>query len=83
MIVRNPILRRFWFETEKGPGIGVTAYDRDDAVSIVREDQIAMAFQPKFQDYVEDVDVRDLDQGRVIPNMGIVVDRGIWFPNLQ
>ncbi|MCW2926654.1 MAG: hypothetical protein JWM86_622, partial [Thermoleophilia bacterium] len=29
----------------------------------------------------EDVDVRDLDQGHVIPNMGVVVWRGVWYPS--
>ena len=80
--MKDSLLRRFWFEAEQGLGIGVTAYDRDDAESIVRANQLAMSFQPVFRECVEDVDVRDLDQGHVIPNMGIVVDRGIWFPNL-
>jgi len=29
---------------------------------------------------VEDVDVRDLDPGRVVPNMGDPTLRGVWFP---
>jgi hypothetical protein len=31
---------------------------------------------------VEDVDVRDLDQGHVVPNIGPVNFRGVWYPNL-
>tara|TARA_R110002049_G_scaffold1062_1_gene7947 strand:+ start:4392 stop:4637 length:246 start_codon:yes stop_codon:yes gene_type:complete len=81
-MVKNSLLRRFWFDTEKGLGVGVTAYDRNDAESIVRENQLAMSFRPNFQECVEDIDVQKLDQGHVIPNMGVVVDRGIWFPNL-
>ena len=80
--MKDAHLRRFWFDSETDLGIGVTAYDRDDAETIVRANQIAMSFKPNFRKCVEDVDVNDLDQGHVIPNIGIVVDRGIWFPNL-
>ena len=58
----------------------MTAYDRCDAESIVSADPTVMSFKPMFRECVEDVDVSQLDQGHVIPNMGIVVDRGIWFP---
>jgi hypothetical protein len=30
---------------------------------------------------VEDVDVRDLDAGHVLENMGDVTRRGVWFPS--
>jgi hypothetical protein len=29
---------------------------------------------------IEDIDVRILDQGHVIPNMGVVTFKGIWYP---
>jgi hypothetical protein len=32
---------------------------------------------------VPDVDIRTLDQAHVIPNMGPVVFRGVWFPRLN
>jgi hypothetical protein len=31
---------------------------------------------------VTDVDVRLLDKGVVIPNMGVVIDRGVWWPKI-
>lgn len=32
---------------------------------------------------IEDIDIRQLDQGHVIPNMGVVTFEGVWFPNLN
>jgi hypothetical protein len=32
---------------------------------------------------IVDVDVRDLDQGHVIPNMGPPNLRGVWYPMLN
>ena len=29
---------------------------------------------------IDDVDVRDLDQRHVVPNMGDPAVRGVWFP---
>jgi hypothetical protein len=29
---------------------------------------------------IEDVDVRELDQGHVVPNMGDPTVRGVWYP---
>jgi hypothetical protein len=29
---------------------------------------------------IEDIDIRLLDQGHVIPNMGVVTFKGIWYP---
>jgi hypothetical protein len=28
----------------------------------------------------EDVDIRSLDENHVVPNIGEVVGRGLWFP---
>jgi len=86
------LLRRYWFEFEPlskpsplNLGCGVTAYSYEDAVALMGE----LVFnQPPFSEdpppkivrVLEDVDVSKLDQGHVIPNMGLVVDRGVWFP---
>jgi hypothetical protein len=31
----------------------------------------------------EDVDIQTLDQGHVLPNMGVPSERGVWFPNYR
>ena len=79
----NNGLKRYWFATEVGLGIGVTAFDIEDAKALIRSNKYAMKYKPKFEEYVQDIDIRALDQKHVIPNMGIVVHRGIWFPELN
>jgi hypothetical protein len=32
---------------------------------------------------IEDIDVQLLDKGHVVPNMGPVVFKGVWFPFLN
>jgi hypothetical protein len=78
----NTLLKRFWFKTEEGLGIGVTAYSIDDAKSLVISEALAMSYRPIFDSYVEDIDIHKLDQNHVMPNMGIVVNRGIWYPKV-
>jgi len=78
------VLRRFWIKTSdptdpSGLGYGVTAYDESDALAILS----FVAFQgvaPSVAEIRADVDVRDLDRGRVLPNMNPPNLRGIWYP---
>jgi hypothetical protein len=81
------MLKRFWFEFEPfghptalNIGCGVTARDYDDAVNILREHVFTGQPFPKVLRVLPDVDVRGLDKDHVIPNMGVVTQRGVWFP---
>jgi hypothetical protein len=83
----NAVLRRYWFEFEPistpyplNPGCGVTAYNYADAVSLMRDSVFGGGDTPKITRFLEDVDVSKLDAGHVIPNMGSVLVRGVWFP---
>lgn len=80
-------LRRYWFvfETFASPtplnlGCGVTAYDFQDAVTLLAERVFPDRKLPTIVEHFEDVDVSTLDHKHVLPNMGIVTDRGVWFP---
>jgi hypothetical protein len=80
-------LRRFWFEFERtlahtpfGLGCGFTAFDREDALAILRERVGACEDIGKVVRCEEDVDVSTLDEKHVLPNMGSVLVRGVWFP---
>ncbi len=83
-------LHRFWFEfdlsIEDSPpagtllGCGVSAYDYDDAINLIKERVFDDDKLPEITKEVRDVDVSTLDQNHVLPNMGIVTNRGIWFP---
>ncbi len=80
-------LHRFWFKfASLAPydscrlGCGVTAYTYDDAVAIMKETVFAGRDFPPIAKFIEDVDIRTLDQKHVVPNMEPPVWRGVWFP---
>lgn len=80
------MLRRYWIHLRNADqfaglrmGCGVTAFDLDDALALLRT--AVIGDQPfDVETVVEDIDVRALDARHVLPNMGIVTRRGIWFP---
>ena len=80
-------LHRFWirFATDgefsaPRPGCGVTAYNYDDALTILAETIFSGKSVPLIEDVIEDVDVSALDQKHVIPNMEVQTWRGVWYP---
>ena len=79
----NPLLRRYWFKTKEHRGIGVTAYSVDDAKTLIDSAARRLGWDYEVLEVVEDVDVRDLDQDHVVPNIGPVNFRGVWYPNLS
>jgi hypothetical protein len=79
----NPLLRRYRFKTREHLGFGVTAYSVDDAKRLIDDAARSLGWDYEVLGIVEDVDVRDLDQGDVIPNMGPPNLRGVWYPYLN
>ena len=80
-----PQLHRFWFSFEDpspfsiwGAGCGVTAYSHDDAVQILK-DRVFQQSLPACS-VIADIDVSTLDENHVRPNIGLVTQRGVWFP---
>lgn len=79
-------LRRFWFEFDPSAdvppgarlGCGVTAVSRDDAERLIREG--FGCDLPPVRRVIKDVDVTTLDEGHVLPNIGDVSVRGVWYP---
>jgi hypothetical protein len=63
-----------------GFGFGVTAYSIDDARQLLAELVHPEKWESELLDVIEDVDVRELDQRHVIPNMGPPNFRGVWYP---
>jgi hypothetical protein len=81
------LLRRYWFTFSSVKaystlrlGCGVTAYDYDDAVSILRQAVFVDDEAFIIERVIEDVDVSNLDPRHVIPNMDPPIWRGVWFP---
>ena len=88
------MLKRYWFivfpEDRFGPrNFGVTAYSKTVAKEILVDSMTKLGLQDRIQtlkydtEVIENIDVRLLDQGHVIPNMGVVTSEGVWFPNLS
>ncbi len=82
-------LVRFWFEFEKNTdfldselklGCGVSAYTKDDAHNLLKKKIFVDQEIPKITNIIENVDVNKLDEGHVVRRMGIVSNRGVWFP---
>jgi hypothetical protein len=80
-------LRRFWFTFIDLPkfsplnlGCGVTAYDYADALKILQAKVFDENLMPTIASFAEDVDMQTLDRNHVLPNIGAVTDRGVWFP---
>jgi hypothetical protein len=80
------MLTRYWFEFEPQAfrvwsiGCGVTAFNYSDALSIMKQAMFKTEDLPPIKKCTENIDIRTLDQGHVIPNMGPPNFRGIWFP---
>lgn len=81
------MLKRYWLRFEGMEpynqlcrGCGVTAYDYNDALSLLSESVFKEMAMPPVREAIEDVDISTLDQGHVIPNMEAPVWRGVWYP---
>jgi hypothetical protein len=78
-------LRLYWFKFRPPHpkplqfGCGVSAYSYEDAFAIVR-DRLFGGHDPEVLVCEPDVDVPHLDPKHVLPNIGSVMLRGIWFP---
>ena len=83
------MLRRLWIRFSPLPddslslGCGVTAYDYDDAVTLLKDRVFPESQVPEVIDVTENVDLSTLDQGRVIPNMEVPYFRVVWFPKVS
>ncbi len=85
------LYRRYWIVFDVEPddwnlpvglahGCGVTAQDYDEALEIIREEIFPGKPLPDIIDVIEDVDVGALDGNEVLPNIGLPLIRGVWFP---
>jgi hypothetical protein len=78
----NKLLTAYWIEF--GPLLasqfGVTAYSFDDAISILKQKVYRNEEMPPVKTSIENIKFKDLDQNHVVPNMGAITERGIWYP---
>jgi len=73
------IMKPYWITTDKpmSLGYGITARSVDDAEALLRL-VLPENYAPTGITPVDDI--RSLDQGYVVPNMGNLLSRGIWYP---
>jgi hypothetical protein len=78
------LLHRYWlvFEGSFGGSYGVTAYSYDDALTLLKKCEFKDKDAPKIKKIIEDVEISSLDAGHILPNMGVVTIRGIWYPRI-
>src|SRR5262245_34608723 len=91
------LLKRFWFEFEISEdgirryssytsvlrlGCGVTAYSYEDALVVLRERLFKEDPLPPIRNAIENIDISTPDPGHVLPNMGVPIWRGVWFPRI-
>lgn len=81
---------RFWFkfqfdDSKSVPygtriGCGITAYNYEDAINILKEKVFKDKPIAAITQCIENIDISELDQGHVLPNMAPPNIRGVWFP---
>ena len=80
-------LKAYWVTVpgRVGLGYGVTGFDLSDALAILRKEGIGLPEGPDTfhvtEHVTEHVAFADLDAGHVVPNMGPMTLRGMWFPS--
>ena len=76
------LLTAFWIEFGDGLAnkYGVTAYSLDDAINLLKEKPFHKQVMPPVLSYKRNIKFSELDQNHVVPNMGPISERGVWFP---
>jgi len=86
------LLTRYWFEFELSGedlrrfgyfpayGVGITAYDYQDALSLLRKWVLRTDEMPKMKRVTENVDVSILGEQNFSTYLGCPAWRGVWHP---
>ena len=78
------LLTKYWLTFVSPPhfasGIGVTAYGLEDAETLVSKHFFANGPVPAFENKIIK-GLQELEPNHVLPNIGLIMFRGIWFPN--
>jgi len=79
-------MKRYWltFRSVGHPhpinlGCGVTALDLNDALLLIRAAFPDLVLGSPLT-VIDGIDVSTLDAGHIIPNLGNVLERGVWWP---
>ena len=81
--MKGSCLTCYWITTGKvwGPlGFGVTAWSLEDAIQLLGAEGFDICENLGQLQIRENVTFAELDQNHVVPNMGPMVMRGVWYP---
>ncbi len=82
--MKNAPLTKYWLTfnatNSHALGIGVTAYSLEDAIRLVSEKLFKSEPLPAFEHRTV-IRLEELEHNHVLPNIGLIMFRGIWFPN--
>lgn len=78
-------LTSYWIVSPNphGPiGFGVTAFNLDEAVRMIRSEGFGDYLPDDLNQLrvLENATINDLDKNNVVPYMGPMVMRGLWYP---
>ena len=79
-------LKLFWFKFKQPTpviinfGVGISAYNYCDAIALLQERMFGPNNVPLVEQYIEDVSLDNLEENHVLPDIGLINVRGIWFP---
>jgi hypothetical protein len=73
------MLKRFWFKTDRGLGYGVTASSRADAEALLASYGYPVPSE-RVTSVTLDVSAASLDKEHVLPYVGPLSVRGVWYP---
>jgi hypothetical protein len=81
----TPTLETFWLTFPKNPnmpfGIGVTAFSEQDAFQLLEECGISAWLKDAHEiSLLRGVTIQDLDPRNIVPNIGPIQFRGVWYP---
>jgi hypothetical protein len=86
-MIKSRPLSRFWFQFERlrqptalNLGCGITAYDYDDALALLRTHIFGANGPPPVEICIRGIERSSLEKNHVLPNIGDMNVRGIWFP---
>lgn len=89
------MLRRYWFviypEWRYGPlNAGVTATSTEQARELLLKNFTKINYWEPLErlknehiEVIENINIQLLDEEHVLPNMGPVIFKGVWFPRLN
>ena len=82
-MLKNPLLKRYWFFTGPYTGFGVTAFSQEEAWHFLREIYSSCQCLEEVEGVIEDVNIDALDLSHVRSHLGPPNFRGVWYPSFN